>query len=264
MSKPKILLCDIETLPLEVFTWGLFDQNIGLNQVKSDWTVLSWSAKWYGSSKVFYEDVRSEKNIRNDKGILKGIWKLLDEADIVCWHYGSAFDHKKLNARFILNGFSPPSPYRQIDTKKLASKSFGFTSNKLEYLTDKLNKKFKKSGHKKFAGFDMWKECMKGNIAAFNEMRSYNKLDVLSLEELMTALLPWFNPIDMRVFNKTTSPACPSCTSHSVQHRGYNVSNSGKFRRLQCNDCATWFSEKGAKNNLLSKEKRTSLKGKTK
>lgn len=28
-KKPRILYCDIETLPLEVWTWGLFDQNIG-------------------------------------------------------------------------------------------------------------------------------------------------------------------------------------------------------------------------------------------
>lgn len=260
MNKPKILLADIETLPLEVWTWGLFDQNISLNQISEDWTVLSWSAKWLGDKEVMYDDVRSDRP-RDDKRVLKGIWKLLDEADIVVWHYGSAFDHKKLNARFILNGYQPPKPYKQIDTKKLATKTFGFTSNKLEYLTDKLNTKYKKSRHKKFEGFAMWKECMAGNVAAFNEMRDYNKLDVLSLEELYNTLIVWHNPHDFRVYNDDTRPACPTCGSRDQQHRGFNYSKAGKFKRLICKACGTWHSESGSKNNLLSKKKRASLKG---
>jgi hypothetical protein len=260
MSKPRILIADIETLPLEVWTWGLFDQNIGLNQIQSDWTVLSWSAKWLGEKKVMYDDVRSDKP-RSDKRVLLGIWRLLDEADIVIWHYGSAFDHKKLNARFILNGFQPPSPYQQIDTKKLASKTFGFTSNKLEYLTDKLNTKYKKSGHRKYPGFDMWKACIKGDVKAFNEMREYNKMDVLSLEEMYLKIIPWHNPLDFRVFKNTTRPECKTCGSNKLQSRGVEHTKSGRFKRYQCTDCGTWMSERGSKNNLLSVEKRAALKG---
>ena len=52
VKAPKILLFDIETSPLEVYTFGLFDQNIGLNQIIKDWSVLSFSAKWAGSSEV--------------------------------------------------------------------------------------------------------------------------------------------------------------------------------------------------------------------
>jgi hypothetical protein len=260
MTKPRILIADIETLPLEVWTWGLFDQNIGLNQVKSDWTVLSWSAKWLGEKKVMYDDVRNDKP-RQDGRVLRGIWRLLDEADIVIWHYGSAFDHKKLNARFILNGFRPPSPYQQIDTKKLASKTFGFTSNKLEYLTDKLNTKYKKSGHRKYPGFEMWKACIKGDVRAFYEMREYNKLDVLSLEEMYLKIIPWHNPLDFRVFKDETRPECKTCGEKKLQSRGFEYTKTGKFRRFNCTSCGTWMSERGMKNNLLSKEKRAALKG---
>lgn len=256
MSKPKILLADIETLPLEVWTWGLFDQNIGLNQISQDWTVLSWSAKWLGEKDVMYDDVRGDRP-RDDKRVLKGIWKLLDEADIVVWHYGSAFDHKKLNARFILNGYKPPKPYKQIDTKKLATKTFGFTSNKLEYLTDKLNKKFKKSKHKKFEGFAMWKECMAGNISAFNEMRDYNKMDVLSLEELYNNLIVWHNPLDFRVYDSSTRPACFTCSSPKVKKEGFSFTKSAKYQQYSCKSCNSWFT---GKVNLLSKEKKASLK----
>src|ERR1700722_10331801 len=147
--KIKVLLFDIETAPIIGYVWGLWDQTVGLNQIKSDWHLLSWSAKWLDdpASKVMYMDQRNEKNIENDKNILKALWKLLDAADVVITQNGIRFDSKKVNARFILNGMKPPSSYKHIDTCKIASRVFGFTSNKLEYLTDKLNTKYKKLKH---------------------------------------------------------------------------------------------------------------------
>lgn len=109
---------------------------------------------------------------------------MLDEAEIVITQNGKKFDQKKLNARFILNGFQPPSSYKHIDTLCIARKHFGFTSNKLSQLTDKLCKKYKKLSHNNFPGFELWQECIKGNIEAWNEMEKYNRQDVLSLEEL--------------------------------------------------------------------------------
>jgi len=74
-SGPKVLILDIETAPIEAFTWGLWDQNVGLNQIKADWTVLSWAAKWLGTpaKAVMYMDQSGAKNVRDDKKILKGI-----------------------------------------------------------------------------------------------------------------------------------------------------------------------------------------------
>lgn len=255
VTKPKVLFCDIETLPLEVYTWGTFDQSVGLNQIKSDWTVLSWCAKWQDSDKVFYEDVRKEKNLRDDKRILRGIWDLLNQADIVVWHYGSAFDHKKLNARFILNGFRPPKPYKQYDTKRVASKHFGFTSNKLEYLTEKLNKKYHKSKHKQFEGFSLWRECMARNLAAFREMEKYNRMDVLSLEELYTTLSAWEQKHDFNVYHDAFHVIC-NCGSSDLKREGFRYTNTGKFQQYSCNKCGAWMSDK---NNMLIKEKRKSL-----
>lgn len=255
VEMPKVLFADIETLPLEVYAWGTFDQNIGLNQIKTDWTLLSWCAKWQGSKETFYQDVRKEKNVRNDKPILQGIWDLLNEADIVVWHYGSAFDHKKLNARFVLNGFRPPRPYKQIDTKKVASKHFGFTSNKLEYLTDKLNAKFHKSKHKKFDGFSLWRECMAKNPAAFKEMEKYNRLDVLSLEELYSTLQAWDQRHDFNVYHNAFHAIC-NCGSTNLRKEGFYYTKTGKFQQYACNDCGAWMSDK---NNMLIKEKRKSL-----
>lgn len=84
----KVLVFDIETSPLLSYTWGTFDQNISLDMIVEDWSVLSWSAKWIGSKEVMYQDTSKERNIRNDKKIVKSIWKLLNEADVVLTQNG--------------------------------------------------------------------------------------------------------------------------------------------------------------------------------
>lgn len=255
---PKILLIDIETAPILGYVWQLWDQNVALNQIKADWYVLSWSAKWLGTSprQVMYADQRKVKNIEDDSGILKSIWKLLDEADIVITQNGKAFDHKKLNARFILNDMKPPSSFKYIDTLILAKKHFAFTSNKLEYMSDKLCKKYKKLKHAKFSGFEMWSECLKRNPAAWREMEKYNKYDVLALEELYGKLIPWDNSINFNVYTDSLSHKC-TCGSTDFVNNGCYFTATAKFQRYKCKDCG---SEIRGRENLLSKEKRKSLK----
>ena len=257
----KVLIFDIETAPMLGYVWGLWENNVGLNQVFKDWHVLSWSAKWLGDapSKVMYSDQRNVKNIEDDSKLLSGIWKLLDEADVVITQNGDSFDVKKLNARFILNGFRPPSSYRRIDTKKLAQKHFNFTSNKLEYMTDKLCVQYKKLKHTGFQGFDLWKECLAGNIKAWKEMEKYNKYDVLSLEELFTKLIPWDNTVDFNLYHNDEENEC-KCGSTDFSKNGFYYTASGKFQKYKCKDCG---SETRDRTNLLSKNKRSSLKNGT-
>jgi DNA polymerase elongation subunit (family B) len=254
----KVLVFDIETAPMLAHVWGLFDQNIALNQIQSDWHVLSWSAKWLydDAENVMYADQRNAKNIEDDSKILKQIWKLLDEADVVITQNGKSFDVKKLNARFLQHGFPPPSSYRHIDTKILAKRHFAFTSNKLEYMTDKFCVKYKKLKHAKFSGFELWKQCLAGNIEAWDEMKKYNMYDVLSLEELYLLLQPWDNSINFNVYHEAPVHTC-NCGSVEFSKNGFKYTNSGKFHRLICDNCGAEYTDK---QNLLSKSKRQSLK----
>lgn len=252
---PKILILDIETSPIIAHVWGLWDQTVSLNQIKNDWHVLSWSAKWLDSKEVMYQDQRFSKKIEDDKKILKGIWDLLDEADIIITQNGKSFDQKRLNARFILNGMKPPSSYKHIDTKRLATKHFGFTSNKLEYLTDKLCSKHKKLKSKKFQGFELWRQCLAGNVEAWDEMKRYNIRDVLSLEELYKKLAPWDNTINMAVYYDKPVTIC-SCGSHKFTKNGFSYTALGKYQRFSCSNCGA---ELRSSKNEFTKEKKDSL-----
>lgn len=255
-NKPKILIYDIETAPLLSSTWGIWQQDVPLNMIERDWFILSWAAKWHGDpeTKIMYMDQRNAKDIEDDKKILEGIWKLLNEADVVITQNGKSFDEKKLNARFILNGLKPPSPYEHIDTKRIASRKFAFTSNKLEYLTDKLCTK-KKSKHKKFPGFELWKECLKGNKEAFKELERYNKMDVLSLEELYNKLQPWAKEANyMHLYEDIVC----SCGNTKLIKYGTRTIKSGKYQMYLCNTCGSRYRgkenlRKGFSKTLLNK-----------
>lgn len=248
---PRVLIYDIETAPLLGYCWSLWDNNIGLNQIHSDWHVLSWAAKWMGEEDVYYQDQRDVKNVEDDKQLLQGIWKLLDECDFVITQNGKKFDQKKLNARFVIHGMKPPSTYRHIDVLQIAKSQFGFTSNKLQYMTETLCKKYKKSGHAKFSGFELWSECLNGNVEAWSEMENYNILDILSLEELYSIISPW----DAKLPNFSVYDDEPSGNEEWVKD-GFVYSNLGKYDRYR--NTLTGQQRRG-NINLLSKEKRDSL-----
>ena len=130
-TSAKVLVLDIETAPILAYTWGIWNQNIQTQNIHTDWFCLTWAAKWLFGDKVYSGKLTSnEAKNQDDSRIIKGIWQLLNEADIVIAHNGQKFDLPKLNSRFIINQLHPPLPYQQIDTLLHIRRQFGFTSNK--------------------------------------------------------------------------------------------------------------------------------------
>jgi uncharacterized protein YprB with RNaseH-like and TPR domain len=204
--------------------------------------IIAWAAKWFCKSGVIYRDQRNARRIEDDRKILRDLWKLLDEADIVITQNGKNFDTPKLNARFIEHGMQPPSPYKHLDTYQIARSAAKFTSNKLEYLTEKLCTKYKKLKHEKFPGFALWAECLKGNMAAWNEMRRYNKHDVLATEELYMKIRAWAPQNAPRAFNVGhLTQQCPTCgVVGKLRPKGYNYTRVSRFRKYVCKSCGSW------------------------
>jgi hypothetical protein len=156
----------------------------------------------------------------------------------------------------IMQGFKPFSPVRHIDTLEIAKRVFGFTSNKLEWMTDKLCTKYKKSKHQKFTGFDLWSECLKGNIEAFQEMEDYNKLDILSLEELYYKVSPWYDKLpNPNLYIESVDIQC-ICGSHNIVEQGFATIDVSKFQQYVCKDCGKIYR---GRVNLLSKDKKQSI-----
>lgn len=258
MPQPRIVTLDIETAPLEAYCWGLWEQNLGLEMVATDWTILSFSAKWLGEKKVIYADTggRGKKHVRDDRALLAQLWDILDNADIVVAQNGAAFDLKRINSRLITAGFRPYSPIRVIDTMLVAKKTFGFTSNKLAHLTSKLTKT-KKLQHKRFPGFALWAACLQDNPKAWAEMKRYNIADTLATEELYLKFRPWVDGHpNVAVYSDSEEVQCPKCGGTKLQRRGFARTQTGQYPRFQCKECGGWARGRQTAN---SKAKRASL-----
>lgn len=239
----KILLFDIETSPLEFWGWKLWQQFVGPHQILKDWAILAWSAKWLFTDKVMGERVTPEEgHDRTDESVMEPLWKLIDEADIVVTHNGNRFDLPRINTRFILNGFLPPSPYRSVDTNAVVKRTFQFTSNKMDLINRSLGI-LTKLEHE---GMDMWHKCVSGNSVvaepALDNMLRYNKQDVLALEDLYLALRPWIKSHpNVNLYQEFTGEkdevSCANCGSHDITWNSKYYTPAGRFEAFRCDSC---------------------------
>lgn len=237
----KILLFDIETAPNLANVWGMWGQDIPSIMFEEHWYLLTWSAKWLDEREVLWDALpehktRFKKDLADDYGPVHSLWKLLDAADIVIAHNGDKFDIRKINTRFLLHGLDPPSPYKTIDTLKVARRNFAFTSNRLDDLGEMLD-----LGRKaKHPGFPMWRGCMQGDIKSFDKMVKYNKQDVRLLQNVYLALRPWMkNHPNLAVYDSIYDEdiSCPKCGSRHVNWKGYNYTAVAVYPRFRCMKC---------------------------
>lgn len=234
---PRILFVDIETAPVRAAVWRIWQENVGLEQIETDWHLLSYSAKWLGDDRVFYDDQSKAADVENDTPLLDQLHSLLDEADVVIAHNGRKFDVPKIRARLLINGYAPPKPFKIIDTLDVAKKQFGFTSNKLAWLSEILLEN-KKEEHKEFPGFKLWAECLKGNRRAWQEMKKYNIQDTIALEELYLKFRPWIaHHLNVGVYGDHSERTCSRCGSHNLQLIGTVPTNVNVYPLYECKDC---------------------------
>lgn len=256
IKKANILIFDIETAPLRAYVWSRWKQNIYLEQTISEWFMICWSAKWLDSEEVFSEcltpdEIKEEK----DNRIVKQLWSLIDQADIVIAHNGKRFDVPKINSRFIMAGLPPTSTYIQIDTREVAAKQFGFSSNKLDALAGYFNIE-----HKDGTNFELWADCMKGNQEALDYMESYNRKDVVILEKVYLKLRPWIkNHPNIGLYQEKDNMVCPTCGSKDLKEDGsfyYTSANKYKIMRCSCGAISrmrnTSYPKDKKKNLILS------------
>lgn len=240
-NKIKLLFIDIETSPIIGYTWKTWDTSV-LKVIEPS-KIISVSWKWFSEETTYVKTIADytgyKANKVEDKKLVTEIWKLLDEADLVCAHHGDNFDLKKLNARFIYHGLSAPSFYKSIDTKKAASKYFKFDSNSLNNLGVYLGCGTKINN----GGFDLWVRCMAGDQEAWKAMADYNKQDTVLLEKVYLKLRPFMEDHpNLNAITSNAELACRSCGSHSIQKRGWSFTKTTKRQRYQCNDCGSWSS----------------------
>ena len=127
----RILIWDIETSPMISYNWSAYESNA--LEVIEESQILCFAYKWLGDRKVKVvaqdDFVGYKKGEMNDKQVVMAIHKLFDEADIIVGHNSDSFDNKTAQSRMMVWGLTPPSPYKQIDTKKVLKKYGRFSKN---------------------------------------------------------------------------------------------------------------------------------------
>lgn len=233
---PKILIFDVETAPMKAFVWGRWNQNISLDATISEWFMLCWSAKWLYSNEVINCRLTAEEAVEeNDYRIVKELWKLIDEADVVVAYNGKRADVKWMNTRFIVHRLDPPKPYFIVDPCEVARKTFGFSSNKLDALAGYFN-----IPHKLETSFELWKNCIEGDEEALGYMSKYCGKDVTLLEEVYLIMRPWIkgHP-NMGNLVSSETPICSTCSSNSLEliKDKFYYTSVGKYHLYRCKDC---------------------------
>jgi len=222
------------------YTWGAFEEN--MLEILEHSQIMSCAWKTLGSNDLTIKalpDYSSYKpGLMNDYLLVKEIWDVLDQSDIVIAHHGLEFDIKKLNTRFVFHSMNAPSYYQVIDTKKVASKHFKFASNSL----NNLGKYFGVGTKKQNEGFGLWMKCMLGDKEAWKTMKEYNGQDVTLLENVYLKLRPFMSshPNLNLIADTGVEGACGSCQSTSTIKRGFQTTKLGKKQRYQCLDCGSW------------------------
>ena len=241
----KTLYLDIETSPMDIKTWGVWEQNA--LKIENEWVILGMSYAWDdGKPKLIYpDDIVAAKFLEHrnavEATILGRIWTLLDEADLVIGHNSDKFDLKKINARLVRAGYGPPSPYLTVDTLKVARQRFAFTKNSLDYLGQYLGV----GGKLKHTGLQLWLDCVNGDPKAWKLMKKYNKQDVILQRDVYKRLLPWING-----HPHMGGEGCPICGSLDSQRRGNRTMKSGiKYVQHQCNDCGSYYRDRKAESS---------------
>ncbi len=242
----KTLILDIETSPNVSMTWGMFNQNIALNQLIKPGETLCFAGKWHGEEKVTYRSV-----FHHGKGkMLDKAHKMLSDADAVVTYNGIRFDIPTLNREFLLANMGPPPPPYNIDLFRTVKRNFRFTSMKLDFVANQLGIEGKLA-HK---GMPLWEGCMNGNPADWKTMKAYNIQDIKRLGEVYDRLLPWIKDHpNMAHFGDGTKPVCTKCGGDKLEKRGFYRTLTMTYQRSLCKECLSW--NKHRTNNLTKQQR---------
>lgn len=231
-SGPRILAFDLETAPSLVYTFSLFKPIIGHEQIVEPARIICFSAQWVGEKKTIFMSEHHD----GYETMLKGLYDLLEEADIVLTFNGATFDGPWSTGEFMAQGWTPPSPFKHIDLYQHVKRLTRFPSKKLDYVSYRILGE-KKVKHE---GFTLWRDCLAGDDKAWNRMKRYAIQDTKLLVKLFNEIRGWIK-VPHPVAHDGVS--CHNCGGKNLQRRGYATTLTGVYQRFQCQNpkCGKWM-----------------------
>lgn len=245
----KILLWDIETLPLVGFAWGKWQQNIASSQIIKDISMLCLSYKWLDSKKVHTisigDNAKRFKADPYDKQlgamIADQFIPVLNQADFAVAHNGDKFDYRHIKAQAVMNNLAP-FKVRKVDTLKMAKTAGVFPrGNSLNDLATALGVE-----NKNQTNFGMWADiALRSDRKQLTKMEQYCEQDVRVLEQVFLRLWPHAEAILPHIGVLQGAgrgdTCCDKCGSFDWVKNGTYIKNVLKYQRYICKDCGATF-----------------------
>tara|TARA_R110000737_G_scaffold116927_2_gene149688 strand:+ start:6131 stop:6901 length:771 start_codon:yes stop_codon:yes gene_type:complete len=234
----KILFIDIETAPSLGYVWSTWKTNVISYQGEGrHGYMLCFSYMWDGQKTVrsvaqtdFPEAYAADPF--DDSLVVAAALALLDEAEIVIGHNIDGFDIPLIKAYGVKAGLEAPSPFRTIDTLKMARRTFRFKSNSLKNLADELGLPAKVDA----GGFGTWLGCMSGDEKAWKHMVTYAKHDTRLLPLIWERMRPWAKT--NLSLNADNPEACPVCgVVGQLVRRGNRETATMVYTQFRCSAC---------------------------
>lgn len=226
----KILAWDIEA--------GSLSADFGL--------VLCVGFKEVGKGKPEVESIldylgKDNDIIKAERRLLIAVSERLLEADVWLTHYGSRgrFDLNFVQSRLLYHRLPIlPPKYPQIDTWRVAKNDLKLHNNRLATIQEFLGVENEKNAIKG----DQWIRALTGHKPSMAYVVEHCRRDVLVLEEVYLLLRPLVDTHPNRGL-LSGGDGCSNCGGHKLQRRGYHITRTRKYRRLQCQDCGAWSRE---------------------
>lgn len=199
--------------------------------------VIEWprticaAGKWYDEKQVMFAaewDGGHEEFHRT-------VWDWYDAADIVVGHNLANFDSKHLKAGWAIYGLPSPSPWKTVDTLKVARSEFAFESNTLDSLCKRLGVRAKTDKY----DADVARAALDGDVKAQQKLKRYNVGDVRATEQAYDRLRPWVkNHPHLSMFTGEEW-GCPNCGNKDISRHdsGFAYTQVQRYRAYQCPKC---------------------------
>lgn len=239
MNEPKILLLDIETLPIAAKLIKFIVRFYPGSSLGAEMnSIICFGYKWLGDKKAKSISVWDypgwEKNVNDDSKLCKDIYSICKDADVIVTHNGNRFDIPVINARLLFNKIENLPPIASVDTYSLAKRNMKLSFKRLKDLADFFGTVNKKDT----GGWSLWEDVATKDLAACKKMEAYCRGDVDALEQIFLKLRRFAGNIPH------CHTGCINCGSTMVAKEGIRRTLKKTFQRLKCRNCGKWFQEK--------------------
>ena len=246
----KILTFDIERIPGvakvqhrgltiqgEFWDLGGWKHTIG-RRIHAD-DVISWprticaAGRFYGQREVMF----AAEWENGHEAFMRTMWEWFDQASVLVGHNSLSFDEKHARSGFLEYGWTPPSPWKSIDTLRVARSQLNFESNTLDALAKRLGVVAKTDKY----SADIAKAAVAGDAKAQKTIKIYNEGDVKATEAVFDRLRPYIKNAPHLGMWTGKEWSCPNCGFDGIANNptGEAYANVTRYKAFQCEKCGT-------------------------